>query len=60
VATDFLDQHAYGHLYRDTAAEIAVYHNNQYPSHLFLPITKGNRVGTFMSGGIMPPLEHAH
>lgn len=22
-----------------------------YPSHLLLPITKGNRVGTFYSGG---------
>jgi predicted acyl esterase len=60
VATDFLDQHAYGHLYRDKTAEITVYHNNRYPSHLFVPITKGNRVGTFMSGGIMPPLEHGH
>ena len=60
VATDFLDQHAYGHLYRETTAEITVYHNNQYPSHLFVPITKGNRLGTFMSGGIMPPLEHGH
>ena len=60
VATDFLDQHAYGHLYRETTAEITIYHNHQSPSHLFVPITKGNRLGTFMSGGIMPPLEHGH
>ena len=50
VATDFLDQHAYGHLYRDKTAEITVHHTNWYPSHLLVPITKGNRVGTFMSG----------
>jgi predicted acyl esterase len=60
IATDFLDQHAYGHLYRDTRAEITVQHNNQYPSHLFVPITKGNRLGTFMSGGVMPPMEQGH
>lgn len=60
VATDFLDNHAYGHLWRETTAEIRVYHNNQYPSHLLVPITKGNRIGTYMSGGIMPPFNPGH
>ncbi|MFC1862708.1 CocE/NonD family hydrolase [Thermodesulfobacteriota bacterium] len=60
VPADFLDNHAYGHLWRETTAEIKVYHNNQYPSHLLVPITKGNRVGTFMSGGIMPPFKPEH
>jgi uncharacterized protein len=60
VATDFLDNHAYGHLYRDTTAKISVYHNNRYPSHLLVPVTKGNRIGTFMSGGVMPPFAPGH
>jgi uncharacterized protein len=56
-ATDFLDNHAYGHLWRDTTAEITVYHSNRYPSHVLVPITRGNRIGTFLSGGVMPPME---
>lgn len=51
--SDFLDNHGLGHLWRETPAEITVYHNNQYPSHLFVPITRGNRIGTFMSGGVL-------
>ncbi|MBI4786029.1 MAG: CocE/NonD family hydrolase [Chloroflexi bacterium] len=52
-ATDFLDQHGLGHLWRETRSQVTVYHNNQYPSHLLVPITQGNRIGTFMSGGIL-------
>jgi hypothetical protein len=48
--------HAYGHLWRETHQTITVYHSNAYPSHLLAPITKGNRLGAFASGGIMPPL----
>jgi predicted acyl esterase len=56
---DFLDLHGIGHLWRETKAEITIEHNNQYPSHLLVPITKGNRIGTFLSGGILGPLpEH--
>jgi hypothetical protein len=55
--TDFVDQHNYGHLWRETIAEITVHHNNHYPSHLLVPVTKGNRIGTFISGGNMPPLS---
>ncbi|MGB9660760.1 MAG: CocE/NonD family hydrolase [Moorellaceae bacterium] len=50
-ARDFLDQHALGNLSREVPAKITVYHSNEYPSHLLVPITRGNRVGTFMSGG---------
>ena len=50
---DFLDNHGLGHLWRETPAEITVHHSNQYPSHLLVPITKGNRIGTFMSGGVL-------
>lgn len=55
-ATDFLDKHAYGHLHRETHATITVMHSDEHPSHLLVPVTKGNIVGTFMSGGVMPPL----
>jgi hypothetical protein len=30
---------------------VTVHHSSNYPSHLLLPITKGNRIGTFISGG---------
>lgn len=50
---DFLDMHGLGRLWRESPAEITVYHTNEYPSHLLVPVTKGNRVGTFMSGGVL-------
>ena len=39
------------HLCSQTSNTITVYHNAQYPSHLLLPITRGNIVGTYASGG---------
>jgi predicted acyl esterase len=60
VATDFIDNHAYGHLWRPTKATIRVEHNNEHPSHLLVPVTKGNLIGTFMSGGVMPPFKPGH
>jgi uncharacterized protein len=60
VPTDFIDNHAYGHLWRNNAATITVLHSDQYPSHLLVPITKGNIIGTFMSGGVMPPMSVGH
>jgi predicted acyl esterase len=39
------------HLLSQTPNTITVYHNAQYPSHLLLPITRGNIVGTYVSGG---------
>jgi predicted acyl esterase len=53
VAADFLDNHGLGHVYRRNRSEVTIYHNNRHPSHLLVPITKGNRVGTFMSGGVL-------
>lgn len=50
---DFLDMHGIGHLYRPQQSTITVYHNNRYPSHLLVPVTSGNLIGTFMSGGLM-------
>jgi len=40
-----------GHLWRQSASRVTVYHNSEFPSHLLLPVTRGNRIGTYMSGG---------
>jgi predicted acyl esterase len=45
----------YGHLQRSVAARIQVHHSEQHPSQLLLPITAGNYLGTFLSGGELPP-----
>jgi predicted acyl esterase len=39
------------HLCSQTPNTITIYHNAEYPSHLLLPITRGNIVGTYVSGG---------
>jgi predicted acyl esterase len=39
------------HLCSQTPNTITIYQNAQYPSHLLLPITRGNIVGTYISGG---------
>jgi len=54
-----------GHLSRPTGARVTVHHDDQYPSHLVLPVTAGNRIGTFMSGGQLggllfkPKVDHS-
>ena len=42
---------ARNHLRRPLPARITVHHNESHPSHLDLPITRGNIIGTFFSGG---------
>jgi uncharacterized protein len=42
---------ARNHLRRPRAARISVHHDESHPSHLDLPITRGNIIGTFFSGG---------
>ena len=39
------------HLCGQTSNTITIYHSAEYPSHLLLPITRGNIVGTYVSGG---------
>lgn len=56
TAPNFLENHAYGHVWRDGPATITIMHDEDHPSHLLAPVTRGNRLGTFMSGGVMPPL----
>ena len=46
-----LEMNAGGHLHRQSPSRIKVYHNADYPSHLLLPITRGNVMETFVSGG---------
>ena len=63
-ADDELPTHALhavgsGHVWRASSSRVTVYHNADYPSHLLLPITRGNRIGTYMSGGKLPPLPPA-
>lgn len=40
---------ARGHIRRQAPSRVTVYHNREYPSHLLLPITKGNILETFIS-----------
>jgi len=49
--SNFLQAIGMGHLWRLSASRVTVYHQAEYPSHLLLPITRGNRIGTYMSGG---------
>jgi predicted acyl esterase len=47
----FLDLVAEGHLLRQRPSWITIHHSSDHPSVLHLPVTSGNRIGTFMSGG---------
>jgi len=40
-----------GHLKRQHPSRITIFHSDEYPSNLTLPITSGNVIGTYMSGG---------
>ena len=53
----FLERIAQGHVWRPGAAHVTVHHARAYPSHLLLPITRGNRIGTFISGGKLARLQ---
>jgi len=39
------------HLCSQTPNTVTLYHDARYPSHLLLPITRGNIIGTYVSGG---------
>ena len=43
-----------GHLWSQTPSWITVFHDSDHPSCLLLPITRGNLIGTFISGGNIP------
>jgi predicted acyl esterase len=46
-----LEAIAMGHLHGPRHARVTLYHEDAYPSQVLLPITRGNRIGTFVSGG---------
>jgi predicted acyl esterase len=50
-ALNSLQALARNHLRRPRPARITIHHDESHPSHLDLPITRGNIIGTFFSGG---------
>ena len=57
IPKTFIENIGQGQIRRQRASNITVYHNTGYPSHLLLPVTRGNRIGTFISGGKLPPFK---
>ncbi len=45
------------HLASQTSSIVTIFHDAEHPSHLLLPITRGNVVGTFLSGGDLTARE---
>ena len=45
---------ALGHVSRQTSAAITLWHDGEHPSALLVPVTDGNVLGTFLSGGVLP------
>src|SRR5437867_13048471 len=42
-----------GHVALQSSSRVTIYHDSDHPSHLLLPVTRGNRIGTFISGGMI-------
>ena len=57
VVTNFNERTSRGHLLRPVASTVSIHHNHDAPSHLLLPITRGNVIETFFSGGVLPKLN---
>ena len=49
--TCFPDAAGTGHLWRQSGSRVTIYHDSDHPSRLLLPVTRGNVIGTYMSGG---------
>jgi len=45
---------ACGTIHRQSISRITVYRNADFPSCLVLPVTRGNILNTYMSGGKFP------
>jgi hypothetical protein len=56
-AKNYLELVGIGHVSSGSTSTVTIQHNADYASHLLLPITKGNRIGTFISGGNLPPVK---
>ncbi|MCC6474938.1 MAG: CocE/NonD family hydrolase [Burkholderiales bacterium] len=50
---NFLHTIGLGSVLRMKASHVTVFHDAQRPSYLLLPVTRGNLIGTFISGGQM-------
>lgn len=57
---NFLELIGTGHLWRQAGSRVTVYRNTDCPSHLLLPITKGNVIETYISGGKLPGELYPH
>jgi hypothetical protein len=51
---------ARNHLRRPRPGRITLHHDENHPSHIDLPITRGNIVGTFFSGGDISSFALSH
>jgi hypothetical protein len=49
-----LELAATGSLRRTAVARVTVFHDETHPSYLLLPVTKGNILNTYLSGGTFP------
>ena len=59
-AVNSLQALARNHLRRPRPLRITVHHDEAHPSHLDLPITRGNIIGTFFSGGDISSFGLSH
>ena len=50
-AASLFDMLGQGHLLQQRPSWVTVHHDAEHPSVLHVPITDGNRIGTYMSGG---------
>jgi len=42
------------HVWRQMPTRVTVYHDEMHPSCIWLPVTRGNVIGTYISGGLLP------
>ncbi len=51
VPNGTFEQIAAGNIRRQSSSRITIFQDADHPSHLLLPITEGNVIGTFLTGG---------
>ena len=56
IPSNYNELLASGHLVNPRVSTLTIHHNLKYPSSLLLPVTRGNLVGTFFSGGERKPV----
>jgi predicted acyl esterase len=59
-ALNSLQALARNHIRRPRPLRITIHHDESHPSHLDLPITRGNIIGTFFSGGDISSFGLSH